>query len=48
MLHSFDTLAANKKLREVGMPMAQAETVTDVTAMATRNLVTRDYLNLRR
>ncbi len=27
--------------------MARAETVTEVTAMTTRNLVTRDYLNLR-
>ncbi len=47
MLHTFDTLESSKKLREAGMPMAQAETVSDVTAMATRNLVTRNYLDLR-
>ena len=47
MIVSFDTLAASKKLRESGMPMSQAEAVSEVTATAVDGLVTGNYLDLR-
>ena len=45
MLHSFDTLAASKRLKEAGMPTNQAEAVTEVTATALSGLVTPGHID---